>query len=71
MIYSFLNFNLFWPSFEFNRKIFLNESWKKFHENCLNQNIISGFIRFNPFLKNVIAEHANFINIEKAKNNIF
>lgn len=53
-------------------KFFLNESWKKFHENCVNQNIISGFIRFNPFLKNhIIAEHANFINIEKAKKIIF
>ena len=51
---------------------FLIDSWKKFYKNCVMKNIISGFIRFNPFLKNhLIAKNIDFIKIENAKQIIF
>jgi len=49
-------------------KKFLNKVWNNFNFECKNQNIISGLIRFNPFLKNhKFALNQNFIDIVKEK----
>lgn len=51
---------------------FLNKAWSSFYDDCKKANIISGLIRFNPFLENhLITKNQKFIKLVKEKKIIY
>ncbi len=51
---------------------FLNKAWGLFYDDCKKANIISGLIRFNPFLENhLITKNQKFIDLVKEKKIIY
>lgn len=55
-----------------DNKTFLKKAWEVFLIDCINLNIISGLIRFNPFLNNHnLVFDINFIELVKEKKILF
>lgn len=49
-------------------KYFLKSAWKEFKNYCLNNSLIAGFIRFNPYLQNHKFIDKDFINLNYEKD---
>jgi lipid II:glycine glycyltransferase (peptidoglycan interpeptide bridge formation enzyme) len=48
-------------------KYFLKNAWKEFKNYCLNNSLIAGFIRFNPYLQNHKFIDSDLINLNYEK----
>ena len=55
-----------------NHLDFLNKAWRVFFDDCKKAHIISGFIRFNPFLENhLIVQKQSYIDLVTEKKIIY
>ena len=51
---------------------FLNKAWKTFFDDCQKAGIISGLIRFNPFLENhLTVQNQSFIDLVREKKIVY